>query len=212
MSEGRVVELLLEMVEKCLAVFPQHLRAIEDYDEMASELFFNSEFSHTFQTVVQKSGFHGCTFHDESASLEHLMGIKKKKGIPPRVDLGIRLVHKRDRIMLVEGKRLHNPSDKQYVSGDTGGIARFKQEQHGADVEVACMVGYVQTNTFAFWHEKVNAWIRGEAAPAAVPNWDESDCLNPLIVKADHLTQCLSQHRRINKEPIGLHHFWVRVI
>lgn len=200
------------MVVKCLMFFPQHLQTFEEYDETASELFFNSEFSHTFQTVVQKNGFSGCTFHDESASQEHLLGKKKKKGIPPRVDLGIRLVHKRDRIMLIEGKRLHNPSDKQYISGDTGGIARFKQEQHGEDVEVACMVGYVQTNTFAFWHEKVNAWIRGENTPTTVPTWDDGDCLNPLTEKAEHLTHCLSQHRRINKEPIRLHHFWVRVI
>lgn len=213
MPKGRVIEVLLEMVEKCLMEFPQYLQTFEEYDETASELFLNSEFSHTFQTVVQESGFHGCTFHDESASQEHLLGKKKKKGIPPRVDLGIRLVHKGDRIMLIEGKRLHNPSDKQYVSGDTGGIARFKQaDKHGADVKVACMVGYVQTNTFAFWHEKINGWVRSENAPAAAPVWDDSDCLNPLTEKAEYLALCLSKHRRVNKEPIGLHHFWVKVV
>lgn len=200
------------MVEKCLIGFPQHLKSFDDYDETAGELFLNSEFSHTFQTVVQESGFHGCTFHDESASQEHLLGKKKKKGIPPRVDLGVRLAHSRDRIMLIEGKRLYNPSDKQYVSGDTGGLARFKQEQHGADVETACMIGYVQTNTFVFWHEKINGWVRSENAPAAVPAWDHGDCLNPLTEKAEHLAHCISQHCRVSKEPVRLHHFWVKVV
>jgi len=191
--------------------FPQHLQTFEEYDEAATELFFNNEFSHTIQNTFQQSGFSGCTFHPESASQEDLIGKDKKSGMPPRVDLGIRLAHSRDRIMLIEGKRLHNPSDKQYVSGKTGGIARFKREEHGADVEIACMVGYVQTNTFAFWHEKINGWIRSENAPTAAPVWDDSDCLNPPTEKAEHLAHCLSQHRRINKEPIGLHHFWVKV-
>lgn len=72
MPKGRAIELLLELVEKCLMNFPQYLHSFEEYDETASELFFNGEFSATFQTVVQESGFRGCTFHDESASHEHL--------------------------------------------------------------------------------------------------------------------------------------------
>ncbi len=126
MPRGRVIEVLLEMVEKCLEVFPRHLKAFEEYDESATELFLNSEFSHAFQIEIQQNGYSGCTFHDESARQEDLIGEEKKRGIPPRVDLGIRLAHSRDRIMLIEGKRLHDPSDKQYVSGKTGGIARFK--------------------------------------------------------------------------------------
>ncbi len=212
LPKGRAIEVLVELVEKCLMVFPEHLKPVEEYDETANELFLNSEFSHVFQTVIQESGFHGCTVQDESASQEHLLGKNKKKGIPPRVDLGIRLAHSRARIMLIEGKRLHTASDRQYVSGITGGIARFKKEEHGADVEISCMVGYVQTNTFAFWHEKINDWIRRENAPTAVPVWDDGDCLNPLTEKAEHLAHCFSQHRRISKKPVMLHHFWVKVV
>ncbi len=212
MPKGRVVEVLLEIMEKCLNEFPKHLQVFEAYDEFASELFFNNEFSHTFQIAVQQNGYSGCTFHDESASQEDLVGKQKKKGIPPRVDLGVRLAHSRDRILLIEGKRLHDPSDKQYVSGKTGGITRFKQEQHGADVEVACMVGYVQDKTFSFWHEKINSWIRSEGTSSTNPNWDETDCLMKRTETAEHLSHCSSQHGRVSKIPIKLHHFWVKVI
>ncbi len=214
MPRGRIIEVLLKLVEQCLVAFPLHLRSCNDYDETATELFFNNEFSHTFQIQVQKVGFSGCTFHDESANTEDLIGKGKKKGIPPRVDLGIRLCHSRNRIMVIEGKRLHDPSDRQYVSGKTGGISRFKQEQHGADVEVACMVGYVQTNTFPFWHGKINSWIQAAKEKQVPPNsfWDDSDSLSTLYEKEAHLTYCTSYHRRISKAGIQLRHFWVKVV
>lgn len=212
MPKGIVIRALLDMVEQCLLDFPEYVQSLAGYDETATELFFNNEFSHRFQIVFQKYGGRGCTFHPESASQQDLLGKNKKKGIPPRVDFGIRLNHSGDRIMLVEGKRLHNPYDKQYVSGNTGGIARFKQEQHGADVDISCIIGYVQTNTFAFWHEKINTWIRAENILVVSPPWNDDDLLPPPYEIAEHLLHCVSRHQRISKAAISLHHFWVKVI
>lgn len=193
-----------------MTALPEHLRICEDYDSDASELFLNNHFSRTFQFTIQQNGYIGYAVQDESASQEDLIGMRKKKGIPPRVDFGICLHHSRDRIMLIEGKRLHDPTDRQYVSGRTGGIARFKTEQHGADVEISCMVGYVQTNTFAFWHEKINGWIGREVA-SETPFWNANDYLHPVTEKTLHLCRCTSQHRRATKDSILLHHFWVKV-
>jgi hypothetical protein len=73
-----------------------------------------------------------------------------------------------DPFLVFEGKRLPAPSkarEREYVSGGTaysGGIQRFKRGLHGATVEQAAIVGYVQDDGFAQWLTRINSWISDE--------------------------------------------------
>ena len=144
------IDLLLRMIQESLLIFPANIKStFPEYAAKSTEViegFFNQEFSHCLQITVAQNGYAGYfTYHDESSNPAKLLNREGRKGLERQVDLGIRLPESRERILVVEGKRLHKSSDKQYVSGGTGGIARFTREHHGEDagMTVACIVGYV---------------------------------------------------------------------
>jgi hypothetical protein len=63
-------------------------------------------------------------------------------------------------IITFEAKRLYDSShSSEYVSGDTGGIERFKRCKHAADDKVCGMIGYIQSNEPNYWFVKINDWI-----------------------------------------------------
>lgn len=99
----------------------------------------------------------------------------------------------------IECKRLYHPSkSKQYVSGKTGGIQRFKDNKHGVDLSYSAMVGYVETEDFSFWQKKVNSWIS-----------DKDEYLEMLEIK--QIAKLKSTHKKITKETIELTHFWLKM-
>ena len=99
----------------------------------------------------------------------------------------------------IECKRLyHTSKSKQYVSGKTGGIQRFKENKHGVDLPYSAMVGYVETEDFNFWHNKVNSWIS-----------DKDEYLEMLEIK--QIAKLKSIHRKITKKTIELTHFWLKM-
>nr|NQU89244.1 hypothetical protein [Bacteroidota bacterium] len=63
-------------------------------------------------------------------------------------------------IIEFEAKRFSETSNnKEYVSGDRGGIERFKRGHHSSHLSVCGMFGYVQSRTSLEWIRKVNEWI-----------------------------------------------------
>lgn len=122
----------------------------------ADETDFNIEFAHWLSLEFQRSELVG----QFTVPNEYPEPRQTKRGSTRKIDLAVRLANGK-RILALEGKRLHDPRDRQYVSSsgntNTGGIARFKREQHGKELPFACMVGYVQTESFTFWHQKINA-------------------------------------------------------
>jgi len=100
----------------------------------------------------------------------------------------------------IECKRLYNPSNKEYVHGITGGIQRFKVNKHGVDLPQSAMIGYVETNSINFWHEKINSWIS-----------DKNEHLN--CVYCSNIGKFESEHIRINpyNSTIKLTHFWLKM-
>jgi len=126
-------------------------------------------------------------------------------------DLAIRLHHLKERILLVEGKRLYDKYDKQYVSGNTGGICRFKREQHGSEMNQACIVGYMETENFSFWQEKVNNWIDDEKSKSIDVKWGEDELLYTSSISGQLFAHLTSNHLRITKSSISLYHYWVDV-
>jgi hypothetical protein len=100
---------------------------------------------------------------------EELQASRRKVDLSVKTDRPIiastRTFTKYDPYLVVEGKRLPAPAKKremEYVTGRadvTGGIQRFKLGLHGASVETAAIVGYVQDEDTDFWLVRINGWI-----------------------------------------------------
>lgn len=127
-----------------------------------------------------------------------------------------------DPITVLECKRLPAPSpnrEKEYVTGGkgrtSGGIQRFKLGLHGANVDVAVMIGYVQEQAPRYWHSKINSWIM-EVARGIIEDtcvWSSDEVLGQI--EEDSFTgnaSCCSTHTRImpaSKKRILIQHLWV---
>lgn len=129
-----------------------------------------------------------------------------------------------DPFLVVEGKRLPPPPDprreREYVTGGTeisGGIQRFKLRLHGAGMDVAVIVGYIQSGTCEQWHARINTWIRKLASTDSVDTqaWGLSELLDQLSEGKSHRTaSCRSFHPRAGRPaipPICIHHLWVEM-
>lgn len=122
-----------------------------------------------------------------------------------------------------EAKRLSTTlskkREKEYVIGEyengrqtknSGGIERFKNLRHGKDVDFAGIIGYVQTDTFKYWGDMVNGWIREEieSPKDSTLSWNDSDYLTTLW-STDKLCTYKSNSKRKCLNNLNLFHIWV---
>ena len=122
----------------------------------------------------------------------------------------------------IEAKRLPTPinsyrDEREYVFVDhsqfkgNGGIERFKLNKHGEGLPVAMMLGYVQSDTFDYWEEKVNQWLQ-EYSTIALSY--KNEC---LIRINGNTNRYQSRHLRIDYKSkqqisdIKIYHFWITV-
>lgn len=113
-------------------------------------------------------------------------------------------------IFVIEAKRLRKSSGMDYVKGKTGGIERFKRQKHGRTFNVAAMLGYVEEETFSYWHEKVNSWIEfliNSGYNDSLIVWEEKDKLSEVAIS--EIGEYKSVHKRNSIQTIVLHHFWL---
>lgn len=122
----------------------------------------------------------------------------------------------------IEAKRLPTPNnanrdEREYVFVDhsqkqfdgNGGIERFKLNKHGDGLPIAIMFGYVQSETFEYWEEKVNQWLQSYTSIVAC-NKDER-----LIRINQRANRFHSTHKRIDykskqmMDDITIYHFWI---
>jgi hypothetical protein len=125
--------------------------------------------------------------------------------------------------LVIEAKRLPAPStdrEREYVVGTdkpTGGIQRFRLGLHGADVETAVIIGYVETESLQQWHLRVNEWITDFASEASRGDcvWSQSDLLGDLTCNKELRTSSSeSNHQRSAgclTPSINLRHFWAEI-
>jgi len=151
------------------------------------------------------------------------------KGNSPKVDLGILLktveYHNDKAFFLIEAKRLDSSigktREKEYVTGrlennkylDTGGIERFKKEIHGkTSIRYAALIGYVQTDNFSVWFDKVNGWISEQIKKpfSSSLRWGKQDKLVDQN-ESDVWAEYRSVHSRIESKDITLFHLWVNL-
>ncbi len=150
------------------------------------------------------------------------------KGNSPRGDFAILTQRKvqmqgqpqpeRKVIMVFEAKRLdrnllHN-REREYVVGysQNGGIERFRSQVHGRAVARGGLIGYVQSDTFAHWEDKINGWIQDlsqQDSSSALP-WRTREHLH--LHRSDDMSvaRFTSTHPRESGK-IRLHHFWVNL-
>ncbi len=127
-----------------------------------------------------------------------------------------------DPILVLECKRLPAPSqdrEKEYVTGGkerkSGGIQRFKLGLHGADLDVAAMIGYIQKRSARDWQQDINKWIF-ELCHGMIEDgcdWNESETLELLEEDTAKGTSCCrSVHGRMNSglsSEIEIQHLWI---
>jgi hypothetical protein len=125
-------------------------------------------------------------------------------------------------VLVLEGKRLTAPSsyrEREYLIGrDTnksGGIQRFKLGIHGATLDVAAIIGYVQNNSTKYWHNTINDWISElcNVYQSDGCTWENTELLQDLV--ENHATGtaiCHSKHTRngaVISKNIHIHHLWI---
>jgi hypothetical protein len=121
-------------------------------------------------------------------------------------------------ILVLEGKRIPAPSldrEKEYVTGSerkSGGIQRFKLSLHGAKLDIAVIIGYVQDGSFGHWHETINRWI-SELATGTMKDecvWSNGEILEFLEEdKVNGVASYRSIHNRSTGDAIEIHHLWI---
>lgn len=129
-----------------------------------------------------------------------------------------------DPITVFECKRLPAPSpdrEKEYVTGGiehkTGGIQRFKLGLHGANHDIAAMVGYIQERSAREWYEEINKWIieLSSGALADVCVWNMSEMLDQLQEDSlKGIANCRSTHNRKGSKlsnEIVIRHLWIKM-
>ena len=124
-----------------------------------------------------------------------------------------------------EAKRLSSTlprkREREYVIGEyenglqiknSGGIERFKTLRHGKDVMHSAIIGYVQTNTFDHWFQKINGWIKEEIDNPndSTLEWDTDDYLISNG-SSNNLCRHLSKPKRKELEQLRMHHIWVNL-
>ncbi len=127
---------------------------------------------------------------------------------------------KYDPYLVFEGKRLPAPAadrEKEYVTGFQdikGGIQRFKLGLHGAPLEIAAMVAYVQDNDPDAWLVRINGWISAlDGTECSVGcRWSATEQIGDYrLVKRARVASAKSKHPRIDASSpeIDIRHFWV---
>ena len=138
------------------------------------------------------------------------------------ITIGASLYTIYDPVVVIECKRLPAPSpdrEKEYVTGGIkhkkGGIQRFKLGLHGANHDIAAMIGYLQEGSACDWHAKINKWItelsNGTIADVCV--WNMSEMLKTLEEDSSKgISNCQSTHNRsgtVKSNKILIRHLWI---
>lgn len=127
-----------------------------------------------------------------------------------------------DPVTVFECKRLPAPSstrEKEYVTGGmknkTGGIQRFKLGLHGADHNIAAMIGYIQERSACEWYSEINKWIV-ELSSGTIEDvcvWNISEMLEKLeVASSKGIANCRSTHNRsgsAQSNRILICHLWI---
>jgi hypothetical protein len=119
------------------------------------------------------------------------------------------------RFLALEAKRLPTPGtgrEREYLSGEQGGVARFKLGRHAAELNTVGIIGYVQRHAFGHWFDTINRWVE-ELIASSKPElpWDDSDKLQ-MEEALPRLARLRSSHLRVaDRQRLSIRHIWVQL-
>lgn len=126
------------------------------------------------------------------------------------VMLGNKVASTTNSFFHIECKRLparDKRVEREYVEGKLGGIQRFKEGNHGKKLDYSAMIGYIQSESFEAWHERVNLWIEDLFNKESHLKWSETDKL--VLIEGNKFQKYSSTHSRLgHNDPIQLFHYW----
>ena len=222
LSENDSIKKVLIFIEKCL---PAYKKKLESFKSLNPEDGLTQELVYILDNKCRKDlpicGF--ATEHMEDTS----------KGNSRRDDIGVRAIEgitidtisypDNKPFFVLEAKRLDSKigkkRKKEYVVGrvdgdkyiDSGGIERFKKEIHGVGLNYVGMIGYMQTDNFDTWFEKINTWIKEEInSPSSEGlSWSNQDELKK--VKKNSLFVTHNSKHKCNTKEIDMYHIWLKL-
>lgn len=119
------------------------------------------------------------------------------------------------RFLALEAKRLPTPGtgrEREYLTGEKGGVARFKLGLHAGELKTVGMIGYVQREAFHYWLATINAWV-DELIAGSRPelSWDQSDKLQ-MEEALPRLARLRSSSLRApDNQRLSMRHIWVQL-
>lgn len=117
-----------------------------------------------------------------------------------------------------EAKRLsnskdHKPNNKEYVTGDRGGMERFKRSEHSPHLTEWGMFGYIQSDNANYWITKINNWIRDIAQLESDLDWSSPNEALSTVSNSPEFTKLESDNSRTqSKDPIHLWHYMIELV
>ncbi|MHB1459544.1 MAG: hypothetical protein ACYC0V_21750 [Armatimonadota bacterium] len=158
--------------------------------------------------------------HEEYQSKRRSVDLSASVTAPQVIGAKLHTIY--DPILVIECKRLPAPSlerEKEYVTGGcekkSGGIQRFKLGLHGADLNLAAIIGYIQERSLDDWHSAVNQWISDLASGIRkdLCAWYDTELLEPLDGdQSSIIASFQSVHGRNGSaaaDHITIHHLWI---
>ncbi len=209
-SDGTIIESIFEYVEKELATFAGHSKKNENAltNAFCKQLEGN-------KPVTSPWFFHHQNIEDETVNTSTDFAVFPKSEGQYEYAL-----------IAFEAKRLSRSlpkkREREYVIGEyntkgsqiknSGGIERFKNERHGADLKVAGFIGYLQTGSFDEWVKKINGWIQDEITFSHDKSiiWNSYDKLKIHKV-AGRVATYKSTSSRKTRANISFRHLWVKL-
>lgn len=215
-ANGNHIESVIRFLENNLADFPNEVSIKKTH----AEPFMNKSLERFLENKA-RYGEEEYPFSFEAEPIHELEPYKK-------VDIGAYISTKgyfdNQSFFTIEAKRLPTPrratkeEEKEYVTGFKGGIARFKRNEHGVNLPINAMIGYIEQHDFMYWHNEINNWVsslngsiqKGKEIKKDIA-WDATEILE-LIYQKD-IARLHSIHSRVNSKinSVSLVHFWIKV-
>jgi hypothetical protein len=187
------------------SLFLNHISKADYQVKVLKEVYLTQEFVAILNRYLRSEGLPFCAqlnYHDiytEDANPERSVDFYF---YPSALDKSTRSIYS------VEAKRLPAPGndkrrEREYVRGkekNTGGIERFKNEEHGKGLNECAMLAFVEDNTFEHWFKTINQWICDE-------NWKACEKLSEFE-EFDSFAKSFSKVCR-KTEKLTLFHFWI---
>lgn len=221
---GEFIQELITFIENKLYDFPRFFRNSHALQNLPHTIEGENRITELLSSFLNSNG-RNYVYQISKEDIYHFEFINQTQGEGHRsYDIGVSLIKtgfgSHGKFFVIEAKRLPTLGtgrEKEYVTGNLGAIERFKKEVHGQELRnnISAIVGYVQTNTAQYWHDKVNSWIEEQIETSSNPDltWTSQDKLTKdANFQKDAVNKYTSKNKRINMKDITLLHYWIQLI